>query len=336
MFRRVALTSILLCTSASTAHAFVRTPTCYLNQPSNPFRCLEGEVPRPIFWPQACVPWELHDEGIATIPDVSDLERIVVESFEPWLAADCASIDPVYAGRNPVAAVGPGSDPERFNGNLVLFAEDGWPNAPRVQALTSVTYRVSNGEIVDADIHVNAQYFNVGEIVPGSPDPALMDLQNTLTHEVGHFLGLDHTEEATFTGVSGEWREATMFASAELGESKKRSLESDDINGICAIYPRRNDDSSCRCVLDGSDVSIPERECLPLSETGEPGPDPSRDAGSVAGTDASPGTGGDAGLVIERHPDGCAVGAPRLPVKASSLAPVVLALALATRRARRY
>ena len=331
MFRRLALTSLLLLTSASAAHAFVRTPTCYLNQPSHPFRCLEGEVPRPIFWPQACVPWELHDQGIATIPDVADLERIVQESFEPWLSADCASIDPVYAGRNPVAAVGPGGDPNNFNGNLVLFAEEGWPNAPRVQALTSVTYRVSNGEIVDADIHVNAQFFTVGEIAPGASDPSLMDLQNTLTHEVGHFLGLDHTEEATFTGGSGEWREATMFATAELGETKKRTIEADDLNGICAIYPRRNDDQECRCVVDGTEVTIPERECIPLSEDGDVGPGPTPDAGA----DASPDSGSDAGFVVERHPKGCSVRAESGPAPVASLGAVLFALVMVTRRARR-
>ena len=333
MSRCFALTVLFALSSASAAHAFVRTPTCYLNQPSNPFRCLEGEVPRPIFWPQACVPWELHDQGIATIPDVAELERMVVDSFEPWRSADCASIDPVYAGRNPVAAVGPGSDPNNFNGNLILFAQEGWPNAPRVQALTSVTYRVSTGEIVDADIHVNAQFFTVNEVDPASPDLAIMDLQNTMTHEVGHFLGLDHTEEATFTGDSGQWREATMFASAELGEVRKRSLEVDDINGICAIYPRRSDDESCRCVISGAEVTLPDRDCEPLSENGVVNPDP--EPAPDAGADASPDARSDAGLVIERHPGGCSLASTGHPVNASSLTALALALALATRRSRR-
>ena len=48
-----------------------------------------------------------------------------------------------------------------------------------------------------------------------------------MTHEVGHYLGLDHSQI----------QEATMYRSARLGETKKRSLEQDDIDGVCSIYP---------------------------------------------------------------------------------------------------
>lgn len=58
----------------------------------------------------------------------------------------------------------------------------------------------------------------------------LFDVKNTMTHEFGHWLVLGDL-------YSWFWdRNKTMYASASAGETKKRSLESDDINGIRAIY----------------------------------------------------------------------------------------------------
>jgi MYXO-CTERM domain-containing protein len=55
-----------------------------------------------------------------------------------------------------------------------------------------------------------------------------IDVQNTVTHEAGHTLGLAHSSDAS----------ATMAASAPAGETAKRTLHADDLAGICAIYPR--------------------------------------------------------------------------------------------------
>ena len=58
-------------------------------------------------------------------------------------------------------------------------------------------------------------------------DERAYDVQNCFTHELGHLLGLD--DEVSKTS-------STMYGSAELGESKKRSLAADDKNGIMEIY----------------------------------------------------------------------------------------------------
>lgn len=56
------------------------------------------------------------------------------------------------------------------------------------------------------------------------------DVQNTATHEFGHFLNL-----SDLTGAVNS--EKTMYGTTTTGETKKRSLHSDDINGINYIYP---------------------------------------------------------------------------------------------------
>lgn len=53
------------------------------------------------------------------------------------------------------------------------------------------------------------------------------DIQNCITHEFGHMLGL--YEEFVET-------EATMYHKAAPGETKKRDLHQDDLNGFFAIY----------------------------------------------------------------------------------------------------
>ena len=56
---------------------------------------------------------------------------------------------------------------------------------------------------------------------------AATDIQNTLTHEIGHVIGLDHVEQ------SG----STMEPSAPLGETRKRILDPGTQAGFCHVYP---------------------------------------------------------------------------------------------------
>src|SRR5205085_10533449 len=62
-----------------------------------------------------------------------------------------------------------------------------------------------------------------------------IDVQNTITHEAGHTIGLDHTPDPN----------ATMYATAPEGETSKRVLGTDDIQAICDIYPRGAQTVTC-------------------------------------------------------------------------------------------
>ena len=53
------------------------------------------------------------------------------------------------------------------------------------------------------------------------------DLDFIITHEAGHFLGLSHSCRP----------DATMLATYTLGDTNLRTLRSDDVAGICEIYP---------------------------------------------------------------------------------------------------
>jgi hypothetical protein len=129
-------------------------------------------------------------------------------------------------------------------------------------ALTSVLYDPTTGRIIDADIEVNGWDGVAGQIVaqgaslpkhgwyftcyPGTQPAAtcstygqgscaFMDLQNTVTHEVGHFVGLGHSP------VAG----STMERSTQPREVSKRDLAADDQAGVCAIYPEPSGGCGC-------------------------------------------------------------------------------------------
>jgi len=55
-----------------------------------------------------------------------------------------------------------------------------------------------------------------------------MDFENIATHELGHSVGMGHP--------SNDCTEETMYAYADFGETKKRSLNAGDIEGINKLY----------------------------------------------------------------------------------------------------
>lgn len=118
--------------------------------------------------------------------------------------------------------------------------------------LTTTTFSFRNGNILDADVELNASTHLEGDYflftTVGSPpcpqdQPApncvATDIQNTLTHEIGHVLGFDHVAPEDPRTYS------TMEASAEVGEIKKRILDPGTRRGFCDSYPRNLPATSC-------------------------------------------------------------------------------------------
>jgi hypothetical protein len=112
-----------------------------------------------------------------------------------------------------------------------IYFEQNWASDPEILALT-YTWSNSSGEIIHFDIELNAENFSWS--TDGASDKH--DLQNTLTHELGHAIGLDHSAV----------EEATMAPSSIIGETSKRELHEDDKAGQEYIYshPLENQGSS--------------------------------------------------------------------------------------------
>jgi hypothetical protein len=79
-----------------------------------------------------------------------------------------------------------------------------------------------DGQIIKSDLLFNP---NVQYTTSGTGTGSTQDLETVATHEIGHFLGLDHT------GVV----RAVMFPFAPASE---HTLSYDDAAGIAALYPK--------------------------------------------------------------------------------------------------
>lgn len=251
---------------APDVHAFERTQTCFPGLPVSELGCREGEEPRPIYWNQACISWRLNEE----IDPESPEGKAIRSSFDTWNnEPTCSYLQLIYAGTTDQTEVGYDCrEGGSWNTNQVNFVDDWTYGSQNVVALTSVTYEVPSGRILDADIEFNDEQFIFGVVTDPLTDQARFDIQNVMTHEVGHFVGLDHTLPDTYTG-EGSYRDATMFAQTSAGEIIRRDLDADDIAGICEAYPVDDaPDEPCAIPepdffespsdFDGTNVSCPD------------------------------------------------------------------------------
>jgi hypothetical protein len=227
------LCSLLYFTSVS--HAFVRSVT--------------NEEQLPISWPDTCIPYFISDAGSTDI-SLNDLIPAIRQSFEVWQEPACSGQKFVYGGLTPVTAVGYVNG--GVNTNVVVFRETAaeWGYSRFVIALTTVVYCKKAagqcryvGQILDADIELNGAHVNFS--VSSPPASGRFDVQNSLAHEVGHFLGFDHNCREDEGACSPTGRQATMYESAPAEETQKRDLSDDDIEGLCTVYPAGDDEINC-------------------------------------------------------------------------------------------
>jgi hypothetical protein len=117
------------------------------------------------------------------------------------------------------------------NRNLLVFKLQGWVYGRDVIGLTSTTYNANTGEILDADIEFNEQHLNFSV----SDTLVNTDLKNAAVHEIGHFLGFDHSSQAG----------STMEYKASPQETHKRDLHCDDVALMLLRYPAGKPVGSC-------------------------------------------------------------------------------------------
>ena len=266
-----ALASALALSFAFDAHAYVRSRTQH------------GTA---VYWPGSCV-WVQPDSDGSPDLTLEVVDATIQTSIDAWqnLTHACGYID--------LKKDAPAKLEAHLDGkNVVKFRTDKWCHPDDAQnksvcydksaaAITTVFYldrpgQDQDGYIIDADIELNNINYTFVTVIDGQPLPtarmgtSIADFQNTLTHELGHLQGLDHTckdaatpeNEVDDTGNPPpacnnlaslnpadlqKIREATMFNSAAPGETKKRSPEADDVAGVCAIYPldQKSHHSTC-------------------------------------------------------------------------------------------
>jgi len=175
----------------------------------------------------AVLRWTEPDVVIALSPPPVALDHAGTREALGWAVAQWAELDcdgPVVTIRDLDDTV---LDAEDAQSSVVWVDDVAFWNqrfSATELARTILIYRVQSGRMVEADIAVNLGGFDFA--TSESCDAGRYDLWKTLTHELGHFFGLDHSL------VEG----ATMEARASPGECQGRSLSSDDREGYCASY----------------------------------------------------------------------------------------------------
>jgi hypothetical protein len=227
------------------------------------------------FWPQTCVPATVYplsmtDKNGNMEMTPQQIMTTVTAAATTWGADSNAC---TYLRINVTSSSAPTPEARYDYKNSIIFRTLSWdppsdmpgapPYAPEALAITSVFVDKSNGQIKDGDIEINVFNWSWGDLVA---DPSLIgtsqDLQNALTHEMGHLIGLDHTcyVAGTVTTIpidnagnpvpscdmaSEAVLATTMAATAIPGDTAKRTLAPDDIDGVCDIYPVAMDPMKC-------------------------------------------------------------------------------------------
>jgi hypothetical protein len=193
-----------------------------------------------LHWASGCVSFDVQRDG-SPLRNISydGAHDAIVAAFRQWLDADCGGGQGPFisiSDYGPVDCRIPQYNQDAPNANVFMFRDDEWPyeNAIDTLALTTLIFNADNGEIYDADVEVNTVQSPMALDHVGPND---VDFNSVITHEIGHFLGLSHSD------VQG----ATMKASYAPGQTSMASIEQDDIDGVCAVLPPSRHISSRSC-----------------------------------------------------------------------------------------
>ncbi len=268
----------LLLTGSETSSAYVRSRT--------------QDSCKPVFWRQSCVYVQPDSAFVADMAG-SDVERIIQKSISNWMTRTSGS----FVRLNYRGADGRKEVTYKDHLSVVIFRTGNRFCRPSADGNAQVCYDASaaavttvsyinkkddpdDGLIVDADIELNSvnnQFVEIGKTLPPADNRNQTDLENTLTHELGHLLGLDHTcrlstDPSCLTDDKGQARqtcdaidrqrllspaaqtiyETSMFAIAPPKDVEKRTPKSDDVAGVVAASPIASDPKLCPDPVTGS------------------------------------------------------------------------------------
>lgn len=179
-----------------------------------------GDMPK---WPSMPVSYWINQQGSPQISNGSDFAAVQA-AFQTWQSIPTADIRFNYQGTTTTGSVG-------YDGmNLVTFVDSSVPLGSTTIAATFSFYGTVVGS--DGSFGYGTQEsdiaFNTTFSFSTSGETGKYDIQSVLTHEIGHFLGLDHAAMVS----------SVMVPFAIPTQLDQRTLSYDDIAGVMEIYPK--------------------------------------------------------------------------------------------------
>lgn len=151
----------------------------------------------------------------------ANLPAIASNAFSQWTDAASGKVNITRGANTTISRKG-------FDGhNIVAWGQ----TSGTALAVTYAWYYPSTGLAAEEDVIFNKKFkwgWNGGGT--NCAIQGVYDAQNILTHELGHWMGLNDTYDASFTNN-------TMFGYGSTTEVKKNTLTTGDRAGILAIYP---------------------------------------------------------------------------------------------------
>jgi hypothetical protein len=226
---------LFLVVRASGAAAYCRLTTCEKAIEDcrlNENRCVRDGVN--LVWNASPIVYRFQEDGSDKL-DTKAARAAIRRAFDTWANAECKG------GRTSLRfeegpeiqankRVGKKEAEEPFG---IYFRDNTWPykGAEDSLAFTYQNFGKDTGVIQYADIEINttAAKFSLTDDEEG------IDLQAVLTHEVGHYIGLAHSNDKKSIMVPSYC--ASDDRCQGRGVDKVRALAADDIKAVCTLYP---------------------------------------------------------------------------------------------------
>jgi matrixin/IPT/TIG domain-containing protein len=165
-----------------------------------------------LHWKNPQVDWQLNPGSFKSM-DGTAVGDAAERAFRQWNQAKNSGLDYQRLSDTELADY-------RAKTHLVYYDDNNssgfFPQGSGIVAITPIIYNTGDGSMIDADIIFNGSSFRF--TMEG--DSGAFDLQDVLTHEIGHMGGLDHSP------VHG----ATMWPFVTPNQWLHRSLTEDDLS----------------------------------------------------------------------------------------------------------